>query len=49
VLGPLPQAKLDQVADLGCSCFAILFDDIVDHLQPKDKAAYPSLAHAHAR
>jgi protein O-GlcNAcase/histone acetyltransferase len=41
------QAKLDQVADLGCSSFAILFDDIEGNMTQEDLDTFESLSHAH--
>lgn len=42
-------AKIEAVMKMGVSIFGLLVDDIPEELQHEaDKAAYPSLAHAHA-
>ena len=38
--------KLDQVAQLGCKAFALLFDDIEAEMSKPDKEAFQSFAHA---
>jgi hypothetical protein len=38
--------KLDQVAQLGCRSFALLFDDIEAEMSKPDKEAFQSFAHA---
>ncbi|XP_034043229.1 protein O-GlcNAcase isoform X4 [Thalassophryne amazonica] len=38
--------KLDQVKELGCSSFSLLFDDIETEMCPADKQAFSSFAHA---
>jgi len=38
--------KLDQVAQLGCKSFALLFDDIEAEISKPDKEAFQSFAHA---
>lgn len=38
--------KLDQVAQLGCKSFALLFDDIEAEMSKPDKEAFQSFAHA---
>lgn len=38
--------KLDQVAQLGCKAFALLFDDIEAEMSKPDKVAFQSFAHA---
>jgi len=40
-------AKLNQVIELGCKRFAILFDDIPAQLDPDSKARFGSFAKAH--
>eukprot|EP00730_Choanoeca_flexa_P017221 TRINITY_DN8262_c0_g1_i1.p1 TRINITY_DN8262_c0_g1~~TRINITY_DN8262_c0_g1_i1.p1 ORF type:complete len:673 (+),score=142.49 TRINITY_DN8262_c0_g1_i1:179-2197(+) len=42
------EAKLDQVADLGCSSFAVLFDDIEGAMTQADLDTFESLSHAHS-
>ncbi len=41
--------KLDQVAQLGCRSFALLFDDIEAEMSKPDKEAFQSFAHAQER
>eukprot|EP00045_Choanoeca_perplexa_P013868 m.159237 g.159237 ORF g.159237 m.159237 type:complete len:671 (-) comp16484_c0_seq5:2448-4460(-) len=41
------QAKLDQVAELGCSSFALLYDDIEGTMTQDDLDTFESLSHAH--
>ena len=38
--------KLDQVAQLGCKAFALLFDDIEAEMSKPDKEAFQSFAAA---
>ncbi len=38
--------KLDQVSQLGCKSFALLFDDIEAEMSKSDKEAFQSFAHA---
>ena len=38
--------KLDQVAQLGCKAFALLFDDIEPEMSKQDKEVFQSFAHA---
>jgi len=42
------KCKLQQVKDLGCTAFALLFDDIDPVLRPADLEKYESSAHAQA-
>lgn len=42
----LMQAKLKQMVALGCRHFALLFDDIPDHMDPEDRCRYDSFATA---
>ncbi|XP_065187577.1 protein O-GlcNAcase-like [Sycon ciliatum] len=42
------KAKVDQVVGLGCSAFALLFDDIGDDLIPADEAAFGTFANCQA-
>lgn len=35
-----------QVAQFGCTCFALLFDDIEPEMSEADKQIYQSFAHA---
>ncbi|MCH7613904.1 MAG: beta-N-acetylglucosaminidase domain-containing protein [Candidatus Marinimicrobia bacterium] len=39
--------KINQVLSLGCSQFAILFDDIPFELSIEDRSVFSSFAHAH--
>ena len=41
-------AKIDQIVGLGCSEFAILFDDIPETLPEADAVVFRSFAHAQA-
>ena len=41
--------KLDQVAQLGCKAFALLFDDIEAEMSKPDKEAFQSFAAAQVR
>nr|XP_061792169.1 protein O-GlcNAcase [Nerophis lumbriciformis] len=38
--------KLDQVREMGCTSFSLLFDDIETDMCPADKQAFSSFAHA---
>ncbi len=38
--------KLDQVAQFGCTAFALLFDDIEPEMSESDKEAFQSFAQA---
>ncbi|KAI5639441.1 beta-N-acetylglucosaminidase domain-containing protein [Phthorimaea operculella] len=38
--------KLEQVAQFGCTCFALLFDDIEPEMSESDKQIFQSFAHA---
>ena len=38
--------KLEQVAQLGCRAFALLFDDIEPEMCKQDKEVFQSFAHA---
>jgi protein O-GlcNAcase/histone acetyltransferase len=38
--------KLDQVAQFGCTAFALLFDDIEAEMTESDKEAFQSFAQA---
>ena len=38
--------KLDQVSQLGCKSFALLFDDIEAEMSKADKESFQSFAHA---
>lgn len=40
------RARFEQMLSLGCSNFAVLFDDIPDRMDPADLARWPSLAAA---
>lgn len=40
--------KLDQVKELGCTAFALLFDDIEPELSQADKEAFKTMGNAHA-
>ncbi len=42
------RARCDQLLDLGCRDFALLFDDIPDRVDPADVAPWGSFAAAHA-
>uniref|UniRef100_A0A1I7TZS3 protein O-GlcNAcase n=1 Tax=Caenorhabditis tropicalis TaxID=1561998 RepID=A0A1I7TZS3_9PELO len=39
--------KLDQVKSVGCTSFAVLFDDITVEMQEADQEKFKSFAHAH--
>ncbi|KAG6462439.1 protein O-GlcNAcase isoform X2 [Manduca sexta] len=38
--------KLEQVSQFGCTCFALLFDDIEPEMSEADKQTFQSFAHA---
>ncbi|XP_041985281.1 protein O-GlcNAcase isoform X2 [Aricia agestis] len=38
--------KLEQVSQFGCTCFALLFDDIEPEMSESDKQIFQSFAHA---
>ncbi|XP_072935838.1 protein O-GlcNAcase [Epargyreus clarus] len=38
--------KLEQVSQFGCTCFALLFDDIEPEMSESDKLIFQSFAHA---
>lgn len=42
------EERLAQMLELGCSNFALLFDDLPDRMQPADAARYASFASAQA-
>lgn len=41
--------KLEQVAQFGCTAFALLFDDIEPEMSESDKEAFHSFAQAQVR
>ncbi|XP_062505490.1 protein O-GlcNAcase-like isoform X2 [Corticium candelabrum] len=42
----LLKSKMDQVRQMGCKSFALLFDDIEEELSPADKRSFTSFAEA---